>query len=247
MKRYTTIIILFLITVLAALAAGSLAYGQNLRENEYYKKAVELQRKAEDANALGDYDKAYEYSEEAKKYTQMAADLFAELVLKFRANSVLQQAGNRLNSLKTLGVNDDDVAALDQAADDYGVAKNSFNDREYEQSIEYSNRVLAALMDMKAKTYDTAAEPEPAAELAGLKPLPKYYRVRLIPDRRDCFWRIAEYDFIYGDPFKWHLLYDTNKGKLTDPGNPDLIHPGQLFEIPEIEGETREGEWEPEM
>ena len=253
MKRYTTIIILFLITVLAALAAGSLAYGQNLRENEHYKKAIELQKKAEDANARGDYDKAYEYSEEAKKQTQMAADLFAELVLKFRANSLLQQAGNRLNSLKTLGVNDDDVAVLDQAADDYGVAKNSFNDREYEQSIEYSNRVLAALMDMKAKTYDTAtkpgpaAEPEPAAEPAGEKPLPKYYRVRLIPDRRDCFWRIAEYDFIYGDPFKWRLLYDANKGKLTDPGNPDLIHPGQLFEIPEIEGETREGEWEPGM
>ena len=71
--------------------------------------------------------------------------------------------------------------------------------------------------------------------------------MRLIPDRRDCFWRIAEYDFIYGDPFKWRLLYDANKGMLTNPGNPDLILPGQLFEIPEIEGETREGEWEPGM
>jgi nucleoid-associated protein YgaU len=248
MKRYTSIIILLLFAMLAALAAGSLAYGQNLRENEHYKKAIELQKKAEAANARGDYDKAYEYSEEAKKQTQMAADLFAELVLKFRANSLLQQAGNRLNSLKTLGVNDDDQPALDQAADDYGVARSSFNDREYDQSIEYSNRVLAALMDMEAKTYETAAtQPEPAAEPAGEKPLPKYYRVRLIPDRRDCFWRIAEYDFIYGDPFKWRLLYDANKEKLTDPGNPDLIHPGQLFEIPEIKGEAREGEWEPEM
>jgi nucleoid-associated protein YgaU len=253
MKRYTPIIILLLFAMLAALAAVSLAYGQNLRENEHYKKAIELQKKAEDANARGDYDKAYEYSEEAKKQTQMAADLFAELVLKFRANSLLQQAGNRLNSLKTLGVNDDDQPALDQAADDYGVARSSFNDKEYEQSIEYSNRVLAALMDMEAKTYETAmepetaAEPEPAVEPAGEKPLPKYYRVRLIPDRRDCFWRIAQYDFIYGDPFKWRLLYDANKGKLSNPGNPDLILPGQLFEIPEIEGETREGEWEPGM
>jgi nucleoid-associated protein YgaU len=73
--------------------------------------------------------------------------------------------------------------------------------------------------------------------------LPALYFVRLIPGRRDCFWRIAEYPFVYGDPWKWRTLYLANKEKLQDPGNPHLIQPGMLFVIPEIEGEEREGVW----
>ena len=35
---------------------------------------------------------------------------------------------------------------------------------------------------------------------------------------------------IYGDANKWHRIYDANKDKIK---NPDLIHPGQEFTIPE--------------
>jgi len=75
--------------------------------------------------------------------------------------------------------------------------------------------------------------------------LPAFYTVRLIPEARDCFWRIAEYPFVYGDPRKWKLLYEANKGLLSDPANPDLIEPGQVFEIPSLAGEKREGAWDP--
>ncbi|HEY9595459.1 MAG TPA: chitobiase/beta-hexosaminidase C-terminal domain-containing protein, partial [Spirochaetia bacterium] len=33
------------------------------------------------------------------------------------------------------------------------------------------------------------------------------YTVRLIPDRRDCLWRIAEYQDVYGDPYKWPSIW----------------------------------------
>jgi len=55
------------------------------------------------------------------------------------------------------------------------------------------------------------------------------YTVRLIPERRDCLWRIAEYDEIYGDPFRWPEIYSANKDQIKDP---DLIFPGQVFTIP---------------
>ena len=74
-----------------------------------------------------------------------------------------------------------------------------------------------------------------------LLPLPALYIVRLIPERRDCLWRIAEYPFIYGDPLKWSLIYEANKKNLRDPSNPDLIFPGQELQIPSIHGEKREG------
>ena len=55
------------------------------------------------------------------------------------------------------------------------------------------------------------------------------YTVRLIPERRDCLWRIAGYSEIYGDPFRWPEIYSANKQEIKDP---DLIYPGQVFQIP---------------
>ena len=74
---------------------------------------------------------------------------------------------------------------------------------------------------------------------------PRYYVVRLIPERRDCFWRIAEYDFVYGDPWKWPKLYEANKDKLPEPDNPSLIEPGIKLRIPSLSGERRSGTWQP--
>jgi nucleoid-associated protein YgaU len=55
------------------------------------------------------------------------------------------------------------------------------------------------------------------------------YTVRLIPDRRDCLWRIAEYNDIYGDPYRWPNIWRRNR-KLIQ--NPDLIFPGWQLVIP---------------
>jgi hypothetical protein len=269
MKRYTPLILVFTV-VLAMLAQVSL--GQQLSENEYYQEALKYLKMAEDALDSGNYDKSYEYSEEAKKNTQLASDLYAALLLKYRANTLLQQASNRIDSLQNMGVSEVDQPVFDQAKSDYETARLAFNDQEYQKSIEYSTMVLDALRDMKGKPYEpeqVAAEPKPteptvrvvegaepapqemetvstAPAAPAEKPLPKYYEVRLIPNRRDCFWRIAEYDFVYGDPFKWRILYEANKDSLKYPDNPDLIFPGQVFEIPEQPGEYREGTWNPE-
>lgn len=55
------------------------------------------------------------------------------------------------------------------------------------------------------------------------------YTVRLIPERRDSLWRIAEYDFIYGNPWLWPKIWHRNR-KLIQ--NPDLIYPGWQLYIP---------------
>ncbi len=57
----------------------------------------------------------------------------------------------------------------------------------------------------------------------------KTYKVRLIPERRDCLWRIAEYKFIYNNARLWPKIYRANKRQIK---NPDLIYPGQIFDIP---------------
>jgi LysM repeat protein len=44
----------------------------------------------------------------------------------------------------------------------------------------------------------------------------------------DNLWNIAGSSSIYGDPYKWPLIYKANKSKISDA---DLIYPGQVFDI----------------
>ena len=57
----------------------------------------------------------------------------------------------------------------------------------------------------------------------------------------ESFWTIAA-DVLHGelgraptdaeiDPY-WRRLIEHNRDRLIDPANPDLIHPGQVFETP---------------
>jgi nucleoid-associated protein YgaU len=67
------------------------------------------------------------------------------------------------------------------------------------------------------------------------------YEVKLSPANRDCLWKIAGYDFVYGNSFEWNRLYQFNRDGFRDPGNPNLIYPGQILKIPSISGESRSG------
>ena len=44
----------------------------------------------------------------------------------------------------------------------------------------------------------------------------------------DCLWCISAKSQIYGDPYKWPLIYRKNVSQI---GDADLIFPGQEFEI----------------
>lgn len=45
----------------------------------------------------------------------------------------------------------------------------------------------------------------------------------------DSLSRIAKK--YYGDASKWKMIYEANRDLIK---NPDLIHPGQVFRIPEL-------------
>jgi nucleoid-associated protein YgaU len=57
----------------------------------------------------------------------------------------------------------------------------------------------------------------------------------------DSLWSIAADELAQGDGRRpserevadyWHLLIDTNRSRLVDPANPDLIYPGQVLRLP---------------
>ncbi len=116
-------------------------------------------------------------------------------------------------------------------------AEMQYASKAYEKAWESSGSAIELyLKSVEQARAQAAAQAVPT--------LPEFYTVRLMPDRRDCFWRIAEYDFVYGDPWKWKILYEANKQLLPDPNNPDLILPGTRLKIPSIKGEKRSGEWQ---
>jgi nucleoid-associated protein YgaU len=66
---------------------------------------------------------------------------------------------------------------------------------------------------------------------------PIYYKVK----ENDSLWNIASYDFIYGDPNLWHIIYEANKHNFIDDRNPNLIETGQTLIIPPLTDEIRNG------
>ncbi|ROR35076.1 LysM peptidoglycan-binding domain-containing protein [Inmirania thermothiophila] len=46
--------------------------------------------------------------------------------------------------------------------------------------------------------------------------------------RGDSLWKISGREEVYGDPFRWPLIYKRNRDQIRDA---DLIYPGQVFTI----------------
>ncbi|MDP3178822.1 MAG: hypothetical protein Q8M76_13030, partial [Spirochaetaceae bacterium] len=122
--------------------------------------------------------------------------------------------------------------ALDKAYDEYV-------DGYWIPAADRAREAIAALQGV-----GPVERPAPPVVVVQKPVLPRTYTVRILPARTDCFWRIAGYPFIYSDPLKWPVLYEANKKLLKDPANPDLIHAGQVFVIPALGNEVREGAWD---
>ena len=104
----------------------------------------------------------------------------------------------------------------------------------------FPRQAIDALKDVKG----IAAAPKPAT--AEEPPLPATYTVRLNMEKRDCFWRIARVPVRLQRSVE---MEDSLRGEQEHHREtrtiPNLIEPGQVFTIPSLQGETREGDYDP--
>ncbi|MDP2790360.1 MAG: hypothetical protein Q8O15_01240 [Rectinemataceae bacterium] len=206
------------------------------------RKPAEEVKAAEEAKAV----EAAKVAEETKAAEEVKAVEAAKIVEETKVAEDTKAAEAAKAAAKTTALADIDNA---QSRYDWAVSKNAENN--YPELLGKGGSELdAAKAALKSEDYKGASEKARAAliSLSGIKefaPLPEKYVVRLIPARRDCLWRIAEYAFIYNNPLKWPVLYEANKKTFKDPSNPDLIFPNQVLVIPSIKGETRSGTWDP--
>ncbi len=254
----------FLLLALLLVLVGAL-FGQSLLDDPGYKALIDqvdaLKAEARQAIDDGRYDEAVTLSQQAEAVALQAETYAEQRVLAYRANGWINIAKERI-------VYADGIDSETRYPDDYAratghieAAEASFAAAEYTDAINSAKLVMSALENIEPApivvvepepepepepVVEPEPEPEPEPVVEPVEPaLPRYYVVRLITDRRDCFWRIAEYDFVYGDPWQWRVLYEANKDKIPESDNPDWIEPGMILEIPSIAGEYRDGTWDP--
>jgi nucleoid-associated protein YgaU len=259
-------IAIFLLLIATAVGAQSLLDDPTYRS--LVDEAESLRAQAATAIDEGRYDDAVTLSEQAEAKAAEAEAYAANIVLAFRANGWFNRARQRVRYVESINGPDnfpEEYALATGYLDDAAAA---FESEEWQSAIDASRLVMSALEDVQI-VRSAPAEPEPVAEpepepepepqpvVVEPEPepepepqpavvLPRYYVVELVESARDCFWRIAGFDFVYGDPWQWPVLYEANKHNLPDPENEDLMWPGMVIEIPSISGEIRSGIYNPE-
>ena len=221
------VMIFFAFPVFSNPDLDSNAVPAGIRNNEYYIESLRLQKLAQETYDYGDYGLSASIAQEAIRN--------AELSDKYAASKLIPEAQRLL-----------------EWADDNGIEKkfpNNYNEglTQYETSIdaygneEWHNSVIAAIKAIEIFGAFAGSAIPPS----GTSGRPRQYTVRTWRVEKDCFWNIAGYPWVYGDPFKWKILYDANKSKLPDPENPDLVEPGMVLDIPSLQGEARQGMYRP--
>ena len=85
------------------------------------------------------------------------------------------------------------------------------------------NRPRADFSKVTGGSSSTAPDDAPIA--------PPEQRTHVV-ERGESLSKIAKR--YYGDAKQWRIIFDANRDKIA---NPDLIHPGQEFVIPDIPGQ----------
>jgi len=230
---------LFTLASAASSDADAPEIPHNIRNNRYYLESIRLTKLAQNAYAEGDYDTSNEYAAEAVRYAQLS-DEYVEEQLKIKeTNDTIAAARERLDWADSTGAAETNPAEYAEAQGFFAASIAARSAEEWDVAIEAANNVINILAYAEAPDAKASDGNTPDGNA-----LPATYTVRTWALSRDCLWNIAGRPWAYGDPFKWKLIYDANKSKMPETGNPDLIHPGMVLDIPSIKGEARQGMWE---
>jgi len=220
-------------TVYFAVAVpGEEVIPDGIANNKFYLESLKYNRLAMEMYEIGDYDASAGFAQDAIRYAELS-DEYVSAQLIIEAERLIAWADK--NNIATRFPNN-----YNEGINQYDIAKASYSNEEWNDSI------IAAIKAIEIFAAFESGRPVTTTTTASSRTgLPRQYTVRTWRVERDCLWTIAGYPWVYNDPWKWRELYEANKNKMPEPGNPDLIEPGMVLEIPSIQGETRQGMWRP--
>lgn len=220
---------LHLMIFLLLLSAITDITAQSLQDNPHYLQSLILKKQSEEAFEMGNYTESIELAKESANYAKLSDEWIEMMLNKYRANSALNRVERRYQSaLKMKGETNFPEVML-EGKKLYDMASNLYSEGEYTESY-----------PIALKAYETFQQ---IKYIKSITILPAAYLVKDIPGDEDCLWKIAEYDFIFGDALQWKHIYEANRDILPQIDNPDLIIAGLVLQIPSINGEKRAGTW----
>lgn len=190
--------------------------------NQKIKLAETLLKKSDKLIQYGDYDKGKQLAEEVKKIIEGIN------FLTINKNRYLN-IQNSILVAKQVEAEKFAKDSLDKAIlfkNEAGVALLNIEESVFLIAIEAAEKWVKDAIEKSKKRFEERYDQIQVTNIEN------HYVVRLIPKRRDCLWRIAAYDFVYNDGYKWKKIYLANKESIK---NPDLIHPGQKLIIPPLD------------
>lgn len=228
---FIALAVFFSITALSA---------QNLRDNQYQRAGRQYEKQAQEAMNDGRYDQAGEFADLASKEYLKSREYADSLLLKFRAANAINLAQRTITDVSNVRATAAHYATeIAEAKKTLAEARVLFDAENWVESRAKALEALDLLKDIRR------VETEPKKKTSSNLVLPRYYTVVSRPSNTDCFWNISGRDGVYGDPTLWKNLWNENREAMKDPENPNLIFPGMIIEIPSVNGETREGTYDP--
>lgn len=213
---------------------------QNLRDNDYQKAGRAYEKQAKEAMDQGRYDEAGEFADLATIEYRKSREYADALLLKFRAANAINLVQRTITDVSAVKTTAEHYAAeITGAKKMLAEARILFDAENWIDSRSTALEALELLKDIRR------VKDEPRQKTSSTRMLPRYYTVVGRTTNTDCFWNISGRDGVYGDPSLWKNLWKENLDAMKDPNNPDLIFPGMIIEIPSVNGETREGSYDP--
>ncbi len=146
------------------------------------------------------------------------------------AREKIESVEKLLSGVKEMDTGNEFEEQTDIASGILEKSRNSYDDSEYEESIQLAGEAEALLNSLSvSREKDYIADTEIPGLIEEEKTGALMYIVQLNRKDRDCLWKIAQK--IYRNARMWPHIYMANKDQIKDP---DLIFPGQRFKIPDI-------------
>jgi hypothetical protein len=211
------------------LVIASFTSAQSLQDNQNYRKSVKLKIQSETAFEEGDYEESTKLANESILYAEKSDEWIAMMLRKYKANYILKKVRKRIQTAKRLNAHINFPEAMTEGTSLYDKANQLYSQKDYLESYPVAMKAFEVMKVIQYVKQDLL--------------LPAAYLVMDVPGDEDCLWKIAEYDFIFGDALQWELIYEANKDILPEAKNPDLITAGLVLKIPSLNGEERSGTW----
>lgn len=146
------------------------------------------------------------------------------------------KAQDSMDKAKKDGYNNTKPNLYNEALKSLSSAGENLVANNYSDSLMHSKNVISLVNSMESSSGDITTGDQTIITDGTV--FPQYYIVQSRKTNTDSLWRIASYDFIYGNGNLWKKIYEANKATIKDP---NVIRTGQKLIIPILKGERREG------